>query len=220
MFDRLALPRVLPFFFYLFFIFLTDMLERAGWHADGVRWLYAVKVGGVVALLLWFRREYEELRRPLPGLRAAVVAIAVGAAVLVLWLNLDAPWMTIGSPGGFDPRDAGVMNWPLAVIRIAGAALVVPIMEELFWRSFLMRWLTAHDFLRVSPAAVKSVAFIVTVILFGLEHNLWFAGIVAGVAYSLLYMRTGNLWLAILAHAVTNGFLGVWVICTAQWNYW
>lgn len=128
--------------------------------------------------------------------------------------------MTVGSSPGYDPRTNGELDWVLILIRIAGAALVVPVMEELFWRSFVMRWVDAADFEALAPARVGIKGFLVSVVLFGFEHNLWLAGIVAGVAYSLLYMRHGNLWSAVIAHAVTNGLLGVWVVATGNWAFW
>ena len=93
-------------------------------------------------------------------------------------------------------------------------------MEELFWRSFLLRWIDSPDFDSVDPAHISWRGFVVTVILFGFEHNLWLAGIVAGAAYSILYVRYRNLWAPILAHAVTNGVLGLWIISTGNWTYW
>jgi hypothetical protein len=128
--------------------------------------------------------------------------------------------MIFGNPSGFDPRSQGQIDWLLVAIRIAGAALVVPVMEELFWRSFLMRWVDASDFESAEPSQLSLKSFIVTVVLFGFEHNLWLAGIVAGAAYSLLYMRHRTLWSPILAHAVTNGLLGIWVVRTGNWSYW
>ena len=128
--------------------------------------------------------------------------------------------MIFGSPAGFDPRSEGRIDWLLVAIRILGAALVVPVMEELFWRSFLMRWVAAPNFESVEPSQLGPKSFIVTVLLFGFEHNLWLAGIVAGAAYSLLYMRYRSLWSPILAHAVTNGLLGIWVVRTGNWSYW
>ena len=220
MFDRVALPRVLPFVAYIFFIFVADMLSRFGYSADQLRSLYAVKIAVVVVLLWYFRHQYSELAwRPM---RPALVlgGVAAGLIVLVLWLNLGAGWMTVGTSAGFDPTRNGEVDWMLVSPRIAGAALVVPVMEELFWRSFLMRWLTRVDFLALDPARAGLKGLVVCCVLFGFEHNLWLAGIVAGVVYSVLYMRCGNLWTAILAHAVTNGALGVWIVCTAQWTYW
>ena len=53
-----------------------------------------------------------------------------------------------------------------------------------------------------------------------LAHTLWLAAIVAGLAYAWLYRRTGSLWIAVIAHAVTNGALGVWVVTTGNWAFW
>ena len=126
----------------------------------------------------------------------------------------------IGSPEGFDPRTNGQIDWLMVVVRIAGAAVVVPIMEELFWRSFLLRWIEKSDFQSVLPAAVRLQSMLIASVLFGFEHNQWLVGIIAGVAYSFLYMRQGTLWSAIVAHAVTNGVLGVWIVRSASWTYW
>ena len=83
-----------------------------------------------------------------------------------------------------------------------------------------MRWIDASDFQKVDPAQITIKSIVITVILFGFEHNLWLAGIVAGLVYSLLFMRQRNIWSAILAHAVTNGILGVWIVRGGNWTYW
>lgn len=220
LFSRAAWARILPFGAYIFFIILGDMLERTGLSRAELRWLYPVQIGVVAVLLAVFWRRYHELRAPLPGAVHLLVSVLAGIVVLVLWINLDAPWMTVGSSPGYDPRSNGELDWLLIVIRIAGAALVVPVMEELFWRSFVMRWVDAADFEALEPARVGIKGFLVSVVLFGFEHNLWLAGIVAGSAYSLLYMRHRNLWSAVIAHAVTNGLLGAWVVATGSWAFW
>ncbi|MFC0131723.1 CAAX prenyl protease-related protein [Massilia eurypsychrophila] len=220
MLSRAAWARILPFLTYMLFIGIADVLGRLGFSAAELRWLYAVKVGAVVLVLAYFWREYSELASWRLPARAALTAVVVGVIVLVLWVNLGAGWMTIGTPAGFDPTTAGLIDWPLVAVRIAGAALVVPVMEELFWRSFLMRWIDASDFQSVEPSQVSARSVIITSVLFGFEHNLWLAGIVAGLAYIALFMRHRTIWSPILAHAVTNGLLGVWVVYTGSWSYW
>lgn len=221
MFSRAAWVRILPFAAYLFFLVAGDVLARLGVASSTLLWLYPLKIAVVAVLLALFWRQYAELRPFRLSSRQALTALATGVVVLVLWISLDAGWMIFGSSSGFDPRSqAGRIDWLLVAIRIAGAALVVPVMEELFWRSFLMRWVAAPDFESVEPSQLGLKSFIVTVLLFGFEHNLWLAGIVAGAAYSLLYMRHRTLWSPILAHAVTNGLLGLWVVRTGNWSYW
>lgn len=220
MFPRPTIARCLPFIIYMAFIAINELLLKLGISAADLRWLYAVKVLAVVAALIYFWRDYDELHtfkiRPLQVLAAA----AAGIVVLVLWLNLGAGWMTIGSAAGFDATTNGRIDWPLVAVRIAGAALVVPVMEELFWRSFILRWLDNTNFARVDPGAVSLKAIAISSVLFGVEHNLWLAGIVAGVAYALLYRWHRSLWSPILAHAVTNGLLGAWVVISGSWQYW
>jgi len=218
--TRAAWARILPFGTYILFIVLGDLLERAGLTRAELRWLYPLQVGAVLVLLAVCWRQYDELHRFALGVKQTVGAMVAGVVVLVLWINLDLPWMTIGSAPGYDPRTGGDIDWLLVTIRIAGAALIVPVMEELFWRSFLMRWVEHVNFKLVDPARVGVKAFVIPCVLFGFEHNLWLAGIVAGAAYSALYMRHRNLWSPILAHAVTNGLLGFWVVHTGGWQFW
>jgi uncharacterized protein len=156
------------------------------------------------------------------GVRATdwLWAVVVGVAVFVLWINLDFEPLAMAGGQGFDPRTNGEIDWLLAAVRIAGAALIVPVMEELFWRSFVMRWIQKPEFLKIAPTEVGFKALAISAVLFALEHHLWFAGLLAGLAYGWLYQRSGNLWVPTVSHAVTNGVLGVWVLRTGNWQFW
>ncbi len=220
MLNRAAWVRILPFLVYLLFIVVVDLLGRFGVPAQHLRWLYAVKIAAVLATLLVCWRHYTELHRWRVSALWTALAVAAGVIVFVLWIGLGAGWMVVGTPAGFDPRTAGQVDWLMVAVRIGGAALVVPVMEELFWRSFLMRWLDALDFETVDPGRVRLQSVAIAALLFGFEHNQWLAGIVAGLAYSLLYMRQKSLWTPILAHGVTNGVLGLWIVHSGSWSYW
>ena len=152
--SRAARVRVLPFLVFML------LLALRGWlPADGA-------VGHRPALDLWperagGRRHAARLARgirragaPDPARRArGCWAVAVGLAVFVLWIHLDAPWMTLGeATATFLPLDAeGRIDCALVAVRWIGAALMVPVMEELFWRSFLMRWIQRPGFDRRRP---------------------------------------------------------------------
>jgi uncharacterized protein len=223
MIERRTLARVLPFATYIFFIVLFDLLKTVGVSAATVRWLYPVQIGMVVFVLALFWREYDELRGTAHTLsvRHWALAVLVGLLVFVLWINCSAAWMVRGSTEAVDPRGNGpVLDAVFIAVRWAGAALIVPVMEELFWRSFLMRWIEKPEFLEVNPANTGWKAFLITAALFAIEHTLWFAGLLAGFAYNLLYQKSRNLWSPIAAHAVTNGVLGGWVLATGNWSYW
>ena len=222
-FSRPTALRVLPFAVFMALLALRSMAPTDGRWGFDTQWLYGLNLLLVGGLLAACWREYGELARqnlPQPGELA--LSVLVGMAVFGLWIHLDAPWMQIGQPSAsFVPVDAlGQLQWPLIAVRWAGAALLVPVMEELFWRAFLMRWLQAPQFEGVDPRRVGAKAVILSTFVFMLAHPLWLAAIVAGLAYALLYRQTGKLWTAVLAHAVTNGALGIWVVKTGQWQFW
>ena len=222
-FARASCLRVLPFAVFMAVLALRSMAPGDGRWGFDTAWLYALNLLLVGGLLAAWWGEYGELaRQNLPRLGELALSVLVGLAVFGLWIHLDAPWMQIGQPSaGFVPVDSqGRLQWPLIAVRWAGAALLVPVMEELFWRSFLMRWLQAPVFEGVDPQRVGARAVLLSTFVFMLAHPLWLGAIVAGLAYALLYRQTGKLWTAVLAHAVTNGVLGVWVVRTGQWQFW
>ena len=104
--------------------------------------------------------------------------------------------------------------------RVAGAVLVVPLMEELFWRAFLIRWLDHEDFRAVPVGVFSWSAFAITVGLFGAEHNQWLAGLICGALYNWLLYRTRSIAACVLAHAVSNAALAAWVLARGDWKFW
>ncbi|HEX6363891.1 MAG TPA: CAAX prenyl protease-related protein [Albitalea sp.] len=221
--SRGALARIVPFVLFMALLALRGSLPDDGSGAIDPRWIYGVGVLLVGAALWGFRRDYGELAVQMrPDARETLLAAGVGLGVFVVWITLDAPWMTIGVPtASFRPLDAaGGLDWPLIAVRWIGAALLVPVMEELFWRSFLMRWIDRPSFETVVPQHVSAKAVVLSTFVFTLAHTLWLAAVIAGLAYAWLYLRTGKLWVPIVAHAVTNGVLGAWVVATGSWQFW
>jgi hypothetical protein len=221
---RSAWVRIAPFAAFMLVLALRGFAPADGSWGFDTRWLYALQVLLPAGLLALWWREYGELARPTwPSARHSLWAVAVGLGVFGLWINLDAPWMSLdtAATAPFAPlRPDGGLDWPLLLTRLMGAALLVPVMEELFWRSFLMRWIQQPVFEGLAPAQVGPRALLLSTFVFVLAHTLWLAAAIAGLAYALLYMRTGSLWAAVLAHAVTNGALGVWVVATGNWQFW
>lgn len=216
-YERPALARVFPFAVFIAFIALQPLV--AG-RVDE-RWWVAIRGIVCAVLLLAFARSYVELRQR-PTWIECLLAVAVGWLVFGAWIAFDSGWAVIGSTSaGFDPRRPdGSLDATLTALRILGTAIAVPVMEELFWRSFLMRRIDARDFLGLDPRAVSVLAFGLSCALFATEHTLWFAGLLAGVAYGALYKRSGNLWIPIVSHATTNGTLATWILATGNWRLW
>ena len=215
--------RSVPFVLFMVLLALRGQLPTDGSSPIDPRWVYGVSVLVVGASLVWFWRRYGELAKG-QGLtwKEALLSIVVGWVVYQLWIALDAPWMMLGeATASFRPvDDEGQLIWSLIVVRWVGAALLVPVMEELFWRGFLMRWIDKPDFEQLDARQVTLKAMVLSTLVFTLAHTQWLAAIVAGLAYAWLYRRTGKLWAPILAHAVTNGILGVWVVFWGNWQFW
>jgi len=134
---------------------------------------------------------------------------------------MDFSWATQGQASGYNPFQAGAgFGLVLAGIRLLGASLVVPFMEEIFWRSFIIRYIISTDFRAVPIGKFTLASFLISVVLFGVEHHFWLAGMMAGAIYNLLLYKTGRIWPCILAHTVTNLALGVHVLITKEWIWW
>lgn len=221
--SRAAWQRILPFVVFMALLALRGQAPQDhSWGFD-TRWLYGLNLVLVGGLLAWHWRDYGELaRQNRPGLFETLAAVTVGLVVFALWITLTAPWMQIGqATAAFVPVDAqGQPLWPLIAVRWLGATLLVPVMEELFWRSFLMRWFDDPLFERVDPQRATLKAMVLSTFVFMLAHPLWLAAVVAGLAYAGLYRWRGRLWTAVIAHAVTNGALGIYVLRTGQWQFW
>ncbi len=221
--SRPAWVRIAPFALFMALLMLRGAAPADGSWGIDPRWIYGVGVVSVGALVASFWREYGELaRQTLPDGRELLLAVVVGVAVFGLCIHLDAGWMTLGEPSAaFVPlTPAGALDGTFIAVRWVGAALLVPLIEELFWRSFLMRWIEQPVFEGVDPRRVGLKAIVLSTSVFTLAHTLWLAALIAGLAYAWLYVRSGKLWLPVVAHAVTNGVLGVWVVATGNWQFW
>jgi len=155
-------------------------------------------------------------------------AVVVGVGVFIMWVGIDpfyprlpgigqntAAWNPIAHYG-----QGSAMAWLFIVTRILGSTFVVPPIEEVFYRSFLYRYIIKQDFLSVSLGTFAWMPFLVTAAVFGFEHHQWIAGILCGMAYQWLVIRKQRLGDAMTAHAITNFLLGLWVVWKNAWHFW
>ncbi len=195
----------------------------AGVTEQRLLFLYPIKVVLVGGLLFYFLREYCELKlADFKNLIHTGASILFGLLVFILWIKMDWDFATFGEMKGFNPFlvDDNYIRNGLILFRVFGAVLVVPIMEELFWRSFLLRYIINSDFMSIRIGTYTLSSFLFGAVLFGLEHNLVLAGIMAGVAYSLLLYWTKSIYQCILSHAATNLMLAIYVLQTGAWQFW
>jgi uncharacterized protein len=221
------LARVAPFFL---FVLLTAVQGSFG--ESGRYWIYLLKtiVGG---WLLWIvRRAVTEMRW-----KPSWEAVTAGVAVFGIWVGLSyiVPtqqqlWVSLGfSKAPVTPAPQwnpllhfgnSVAGWFFIAVRLLGSSIVVPPLEEVFYRSFLYRWITRPDFESVPLGHFQWKAFAVTALLFGFAHNEWLAAMLCAAIYQGLVCQKKRLGDAIIAHAITNFFLGGWVVWKGAWHFW
>ena len=195
---------------------------------------YALQVFACVAAL-FIAKPYQYYARPVYS--QWPWAVLAGVVVFIFWVLPESPWaerwqglhglymryaVRGGDPAlaGLRPYAPGNCGWLLTSVRLAGSAFVIAVAEEFFWRGFLLRWLRGHVFTAVDPCRIGWGLLAASSLLFGLEHSRWLAGMGAGMVYGILYIRTGNLWVPIVAHVVTNLLLGFYVLHFDAYKFW
>lgn len=210
-----ALPLVI-------FIVLTSAQDMLG--AEYRYWVYLAKTL-VGAWMIWEMREFvAEMRWAFSW-----EAVVVGIGVFVVWVGLD-PLVPKNhlffKPGGgeWNPHTQfgadSALAWMFVIVRILGSSIVVPPLEEVFYRSFLYRYFVRIDFLKLPLNHRHPWSWVATSLVFGLVHYEWLAGILCGLSYQWLVLRKNRLGDAMLAHGITNLLLGVWVVWKGAWGFW
>jgi len=201
----------------------------AYWVASDPRyWVIPVQTVICGALLAWGWRRYDWRASSAvapAALMTDAIGLAVGAAAFVIWV---APQQWMGFPprlDGFNPEFFRASGWPYFLntgVRFVRLVIIVPLVEEIFWRSFLLRYLIEEDFTRVPFGAFSWKSFGIVTAGFCLEHAMtdWPAALATGLLYNFLAYRTRSLRACVLAHATTNLLLGIYVLHTRQWGFW
>jgi CAAX prenyl protease-like protein len=208
-----ALVRALPFVLFAGLTACQGLLGEASRY-----WFYLAKtlLGG---WLLWVVRPYiAELKWEFSW-----ASVAVGVGVFGFWVGLDGLYPKFFAPQKpWHPHaefDFG-LAWLFFLVRLLGSTLVVPPLEEVFYRSFLYRYVAQADFLSLPLNYFRWLPFLITAVVFGMSHPEWLAGIFCGCAYQGLVCGQNRLSGAITAHAITNFLLGGWVAWKGAWHFW
>lgn len=179
----------------------------------------------ITAALFGFSRHLLPLSAPYwPG------SIAIGLAVFALWIAPDVLLPGWRDHAVFQNAVTGRITFSIRgadltplmlVLRTMRATLLVPILEELFWRGWLPRWLQDLDFTKVPLGRYTPLAFWLTAVLFAMEHGpFWEVGLACGIIYNLWMRKTRSLGDLMLTHATTNLALSLYVIGSHRWMYW
>ena len=217
---RPSLPYVVPFGAYLGLMSL-HLVAPLPDVAD-----LALRGGTMLVVLYWFARPVLDLH-----VQQWAASVVIGVAVFALWVAPDVlipgyrhHWLFENPITGKTSSSLSVASQGqvgILMLRTTVAAAIVPIVEELFWRAWLMRWIINPDFQRVPLGTYTRQAFWIVAILFASEHgSYWEVGLAAGVIYNWWMIRTKSLGDLILSHAVTNACLSAYIIAAGKWEYW
>lgn len=212
-------PYVAPFAVFLGFLVLGPLLPV------GPEISYPLRVIAVSAVLFLCSRDLIDLKASRWG-----ASVVLGLAVFVIWIGPDLLWPGYRAHWLFQNPVTGKLassipeaarkNVVFLIWRVAGAVILVPIIEELFWRAWLMRYVISHNFKNIALGAYTARAFWICAVLFAAEHGpYWDVGLAAGVAFNWWMVRTRNLADCIVAHAVTNLCLAAYVLYFGKWEY-
>ena len=214
-----------PFAIFMLFLALPGLVkDPAGplWRARPEYWIWPLQtLTCTVALGIWWKHYHF---RPL-GATALGIGLAAGLLVLALWI---APQWLLGFASrteGFDPTplaDSPGLWWATVLMRFARLVIVVPFIEEIFWRGFLLRYFINEDFAKVPFGTFTWMSLGIVSVAFMLVHSMadYPAAFLTGALYSLVAIRTKSLGACVLAHAVTNLGLGLYIMQTRQWGFW
>ena len=182
---------------------------------------------GTTVPVLWF------LARPAITLnvRSWGLSALLGVVVFAVWVGPDLLFPGYRSHWLFQNAVMGAVGTPLPLaarmdptaltLRVLRTVAIVPLVEELFWRQWLMRWIIDQDFERVPAGAYSLRSFWLVAVLFASEHGpYWDVGLAAGILYNWWMIRVKNLGDLVLAHAVTNACLSGYVMLAGKWQYW
>ena len=233
-----TLLRVVPF---AVFVVLTYGQGKFG--VTSIFWMYLLKTVVGVAMLRVVWPWISELRW-----KVSWEAIVAGVGVFAIWVGLDSLYPNLNnligdflcpvlgrvglaslcpseaSSPAWNPHAAfgqgSILAWFFIAVRLLGSSLVVPPLEEAFYRSFLYRYVIDQDFDRVSLGAFRWKAFLLTSLFFGFAHNEWLAAILCAFTYQGLVIWRKRLGDAMVAHAITNCLLALWVATRGAWQFW
>jgi CAAX prenyl protease-like protein len=126
--------------------------------------------------------------------------------------------------GTFNPLSTygagSAMAMIFVAVRIIGSSLVVPPLEEVFYRSFIYRFLIKSNFLDVPLSRFEWRSFLIAGAIFGSGHFEWLPGILCAFAYQWLVIKKGRLGDAMTAHAITNFLLAIWILTRHAYYFW
>ena len=211
----------------MLFLCLVDLIAGTGRtefvFANPRYWIFPLQTLVCGALVVAYWRHYE-----LAAPKGVVFTVSIALLVLAIWVSPQELFgfsHRYGDAKSFNPTifpPCSPVYWGTLGFRFLRLAVVVPFVEEIFWRGFLLRYLIKEDFQSVAIGAFSWRSFGIVTLLFGFAH--WgvdfIPALLTGALFNGIAIRTRSLSSCILAHAITNLLLGVYIMATRQWGFW
>ena len=209
---------------------ILTSLESSSWI--GVKYEDLCILKGVLAAAAFgaFYKDYPKF-----SVNGVWIAVAAGVLGFGLWLFLERVQASIpgmefvsrlllqGKRAGFNPfvdGQATISTIAFLGVRLIELIIIVPIIEEIFWRGFLSRYLIAEDFQAIRQGDFTPFSFAVVTLAFTSTHPELLAAITWCAIINILYSHTRNIWACVLMHSVTNGLLGAYILASKSWHLW
>ncbi len=210
--GNLAVSTLMP----LTALFSAILITNAFSDQSAINWFYPIPVAAGLAALMYCWPQYR-LRFP----KIQPWPLLCGAAVFVVWIILHPNNPDLDNEMGsllIQSGSAVSLAWITA--RVFGSVLIIPVVEELVFRGYLLSRLAKQDVHLTGPIPFSWLALILSSVVFGMLHQAWLAGIIAGFAYATLRYRSSDIWAPIIAHVVSNGLIALYVLTTGTWSLW
>jgi CAAX prenyl protease-like protein len=216
--------------------------DAAWWRHYPAQWLYPVQTLITLGLLLFFRKNYELKWSRHVFLGALMGAVGIGFWILPTqlhtWLGLEGDqegilkWLGVmPRTDGFNPQDLAdkfggspSVYWASLSMRLFRAVVIVALVEEIFWRGFLMRFLLDpdRDYWKVPFGKPAWLSYFVVTGAFILAHSPvdYLGALIFGSLMYWLAVRTKSLLACVVMHGVANLLMGWYAIEFGKFGLW
>jgi len=216
--SKLEKALIVPFIAFIA-LFALDLLPWPE-KIQAKYFIYPLQTLACIVLLWRYWRLYH-----FNGVKKPWFTIGIGVLVFALWIAPQAFFGFAPRSEGFNPNvfaDSPLLYWSSLAMRFLRLAVVVPLIEELFWRGFLLRYLIGSPVDKIPFGKFSWFSFLAVSVGFMLEHQTadYLAAFITGALYNWVAYRTKSQGSCVLAHAVTNLLLGVYIMVSGQWGFW
>ena len=216
--------------------------DASWWRHYPTQWMYPLQCLAVMWLLLYFRKNYELKWSKHIWFGALMGAVGIGFWILPTqlhtWLKLEGEQEGLLKYLGVMPRDDGFnpqdladkfggnpsVYWASLLMRFFRAVVIVSLVEEIFWRGFLMRFLLDpdRDYWKVPFGKPAWISYGVTTGAFILIHQPvdYLGALIFGSLMYWVAVRTKSLMACVVMHGVANLIMGWYALHFAKYGLW